>query len=1263
MVSINVMYAQSGVKGNTFIHGNKEMMVFKPHNFVYGGSGLMPGIVCTKRNGPTYLSFSGDAEVMSVSDAAHVDGYVKNYNIPEFTFPIGDNGRYCPVSIRAAQMFSPIMAAYFGSDPSVAVTSILLGGFEPPLPAGAPFATTALSMGVRKVSQKEYWDVNGSAPVFLTLHWSQYSGIDSLTDQMMEALRIVGWDGMQWVEIPATVEPGSTFANGKITTDLPIKPETYNVYTFGSSCDRMEAAFTGVPSDIYLCVGEQMTIDVEVDLPSQVNDAAFVLQVFDGEWKDIERSLSGTFTFVGFSPVFSAKKYRIKWPLAESCNIYSNTFTHYPYRAVALACLGNINVTLGHDCDILLTPSMLLSGADLSGFYEMKIVDNNGKTMANPLTYDVINQSVMVTVVEKCSGNSCWTQVHVEDKIKPIVDCGEVQHFDCFALDIVQAEKPNEILSGINSISSPPMVLDNCNNAIASFQDRVESGACASAVIFRNWKFTDLSGNSATCTQELRFTPMNMDQLKAPQKEITLSCGQSILPEDIANYFDIENTEDISSTTFIENHEGYEKAYFTYLLTGNDGIEHAQKVGLNICNIYTSYSDQTLPLCNQGCGGSYKIIRTWILYDECSQATTSYTQLIKVMDQNGPEFIIADQILVVNGANCMATGPLAKPFDLSDDCTETDLIEWRVNLPVGASLQGDYPDFNITGLTVGQHILQYVVSDCCGNETIKEASITVNDSQPTAYCQPLTVMWDPAKPKITEFCAKDFNIGSTDICTSASDLIYIYDGVLPLADSMRWEHYFTKNNLGQTVSANVSAYFSGKAYRWQPARKSVGKIFDQMGQYPINMVVYDQSGLYDDCQTYLHIIDASQMITISGNIATDKQNPVANTVIKIEAQHPDFPQYYTTKTNGQYQFTVPVGIDYAISATKNGDYLNGVSTLDLVLIQRHILGLQSHDTPYKVIASDGTDNSKISATDLTEIRKLILGVSPTLTNQSWRFPVVGQNLDLKAPFPFGERYMLEAPLVSQKDINFTAVKIGDVDGSVTNDVNQPNVFARKSPDKIIFGYQNKIVRKGELVQIPIKSTDVKDIFGFQGTWSLKNAMFVSIDGNVIDLTNANLGMISDSMVTMSIALLESQSYDEGAVLFTLNIKALQDGFVSDMLSLGSSVTPAEVYFKDLKQGALKLNQMTEDITITLMQNEPNPFTYRTILSFEAQQAMPLSLRIIDASGKLYLHKMINTQIGLNTIELTNADLPESGIYFYTLEGKDFKETRKMLKLE
>jgi hypothetical protein len=66
------------------------------------------------------------------------------------------------------------------------------------------------------------------------------------------------------------------------------------------------------------------------------------------------------------------------------------------------------------------------------------------------------------------------------------------------------------------------------------------------------------------------------------------------------------------------------------------------------------------------------------------------------------------------------------------------------------------------------------------------------------------------------------------------------------------------------------------------------------------------------------------------------------------------------------------------------------------LIQRHILGIQPLNSAYKMIAADATNDGKVTAADLTELRKLILGITNELPNNaSWRFPISAQTMDNK----------------------------------------------------------------------------------------------------------------------------------------------------------------------------------------------------------------------------------------------------------------------------
>ena len=98
--------------------------------------------------------------------------------------------------------------------------------------------------------------------------------------------------------------------------------------------------------------------------------------------------------------------------------------------------------------------------------------------------------------------------------------------------------------------------------------------------------------------------------------------------------------------------------------------------------------------------------------------------------------------------------------------------------------------------------------------------------------------------------------------------------------------------------------------------------------------------------------------------------PKNETSPKIEIKRNADQIYSFSYPSDQYpEMANPVVI---LEGTKN--YIDYVSTLDVVLIQRHILGLETFKGSYQSIASDVNGDGRITASDLTVIRKLILGI-------------------------------------------------------------------------------------------------------------------------------------------------------------------------------------------------------------------------------------------------------------------------------------------------
>ena len=122
---------------------------------------------------------------------------------------------------------------------------------------------------------------------------------------------------------------------------------------------------------------------------------------------------------------------------------------------------------------------------------------------------------------------------------------------------------------------------------------------------------------------------------------------------------------------------------------------------------------------------------------------------------------------------------------------------------------------------------------------------------------------------------------------------------------------------------------------------------------------------------------------ISGSITNEKGDLLEEAMVHLDGLSN---QQVMTDGSGAFAFTADAGENYAIRPVKNDNHNNGVSTLDILLIAKHILSIGPLDSPYKMIAADVNNSGSISAFDMIEIRKLILYINTEFpNNSSWRF--------------------------------------------------------------------------------------------------------------------------------------------------------------------------------------------------------------------------------------------------------------------------------------
>jgi hypothetical protein len=369
---------------------------------------------------------------------------------------------------------------------------------------------------------------------------------------------------------------------------------------------------------------------------------------------------------------------------------------------------------------------------------------------------------------------------------------------------------------------------------------------------------------------------------------------------------------------------------------------------------------------------------------------------------------------------------------------------------------------------------------------------------------------------------------------------------------------------------------------------------------------------------------------------------------------------YVTADNGQYSFIAPLGNDYTIDAQRNDNHKNGVSTLDLVRIQKHLLGVQPFDNPYDLIAADANNSESVSAIDLVELRKLILGIYTELpNNKSWRFVDSGYEfVDPSNPWPFEESVQVMNHSSDAMDNNFEAVKVGDVNNTVV--ANATQVVVRNANGLFNFVAEDREVVAGETVEVTMSASEYNTLVGYQFTMHARGLEFAGVTAGMTAVKSENIGVV-DGKVTMSWHNIEGVTVNAEDALFTLTFVATQNGRLSQMLDINSSITEAEAYNKaeDIMDLGLTFRG-AEAKDFALYQNEPNPFSTVTVIGFDLPEAGEATLTVFDVTGKVLKVVEQNFAKGYNRVEMTSKELPATGVMYYRLDAGEYTATKKMV---
>jgi len=759
-----------------------------------------------------------------------------------------------------------------------------------------------------------------------------------------------------------------------------------------------------------------------------------------------------------------------------------------------------------------------------------------------------------------------------------------------------------------------PIVLEACGYRLDSTFS-ITRGECNTGVLTRNFIATDLRGFQSTCSQTVNI--VNNSVLLASHitwpADVTISnCAARVGVNDLP----------VNSRRPV--------------------------VREPICaQIAYTYNDNIFQMTSPGC---FKMYRTWEVVDLCKYVPGMpghrfiHSQLIIVEDKVAP-VLVAPPAMVVNLFTDCQIAQVTVPLATATDNCNPNLVITN-NSPHarnnGADASGTYP--------LGTTVIIFTVADGCGNKVSAQTTVTVLDKKPpTPICTPVAV--DLSKmPALTAMVrATDVNRASKDPC-------------------------------GGPIKLRIKRGNSGNLIPPNPLDTQLTFTCADFGLQPVELWVTDNNGNSDFCTTTVDVQDnfglclTNPIGNIAGAIRTEKGEDVEKVFVQ-EVGNPTL-SALTTPT-GKFELrNLAFGKSYTLLPGKNDDLLNGLTTMDLILIQKSILGVAPFTSPYQHIAADLDRSGNVSTFDLIKLRKLILGRDTDLgtTNNSWRFIdadyVFPQGVNpLKAPFP--EAKNLTDFRTKVAEVNFIGVKVGDLNSSAT-----PNSLIIQTPRSTAGELQlqvaNRSFQYGEEFTIDLMGSSEEDVAGFQFTLDFDERILELLDyqaGDIPGITEENFAFIDrhKGILTASWNVMREKSWPSGSsLLIRLRFRARKSSELIHALQMAPKPTIPEAYTHegDLLEMNLAFREGSRTIDLggyQLFQNYPNPFQQTTTIGFTLPRSQEVSLSVSDVTGRIVWQTRGMFPRGLNEVPVYGQANWSDGVYFCKMETESFTDVRKMIR--
>ena len=376
--------------------------------------------------------------------------------------------------------------------------------------------------------------------------------------------------------------------------------------------------------------------------------------------------------------------------------------------------------------------------------------------------------------------------------------------------------------------------------------------------------------------------------------------------------------------------------------------------------------------------------------------------------------------------SCNAT---AKVFIVTDEVTNyckqggvTRTIEIDLFADGEIDSTGNFDDNNFQySFPVGGHIYRVIVKNNCGNEI--SSTYPVNIQKETlieAICQETIVATAVTRQTddthVATLAAKIVDDGSFNTCRPSDALTFrLYEPNLV-------KDFYPKEESSIEEIRNLL-----------PATLNFTCDFLQQPLY-VKLYAIHANGSWGTCMSEIKVVDSLGYCLMDTDwvklcVTQPDGTPVSKVII-------DWNKEASLVTETVYQkgcvYTKP-NVNRTINLIKVDEANLGVSTIDLILIQKHILGIAPFENEAQLLAADVNNTRTITVKDLLDLQKIILGKTNFFPgNTSWRFfpkHWLEEGFDWKN-LNIGHHLRFDPKFFVDDSYEFIAIKVGDVSGAL-----------------------------------------------------------------------------------------------------------------------------------------------------------------------------------------------------------------------------------------